>query len=167
MLRIGACLFLEICFERVGGQGADDPAFQVGGELALDVFGGFQAVGGQEQACARAGEPWDAVGLQLAVGGGNGGVVLQDDILHVVAQGLQGGVAGVGRAEAVAWEVGVLKDLGGGDVDVGADEDVVLFRDGDGLQLFANAAGEGGLSVDKEGDICAEWDGDLDELFLG
>ena len=167
MLRIGACLFLEICFERVGGQGADDPAFQVGGELALDVFGGFQAVGGQEQACARAGEPWDAVGLQLAVGGGNGGVVLQDDILHVVAQGLQGGVAGVGRAGAVAGEVGVLEDLGGGDVGVGVDEDVVLLGDGDGLQLFADAACEGGLSVDEKGDICTEGGGDGYQLLLG
>ena len=105
--------------------------------------------------------------MQLAVGGGYGGVVLQDDILHVVAQGLQDGVAGVGGAGAVAWEVGVLKDLGGGNVDVGADEDVVLLGNGDGLQLFADAAGEGGLPVDKEGDICAEWGGDLDELFLG
>ena len=166
MLRVGACLFLEICFERVGGQGADGPAFQIGGELASDVFGGFQAVGGQEQACARAGEPWGAVGLQLAVGGGNGGVVLQDDILHVVAQGLQGGVAGVGRAGAVAWEVGVLKDLGGGDVDVRADEDVVLLGNGDGLQLFADAACEGGLSVDEEGDVCAEGGGDGYQLFL-
>ena len=50
MLRVGACLFLELCFERVGGQGADCPAFQVGGELALDGLGGGEGVGGQEEA---------------------------------------------------------------------------------------------------------------------
>ncbi len=105
------------------------------------------------------------MGLELVVGGGNGGVVLQDDVLHVVAQGLQGGVAGVGSAGAVAGEIGVLKDLRGGDVGVGVDEDVVLFGDADGLQLLADAACEGGLPVNKKGNVGAEWGGDLDELF--
>ena len=60
----------------------------------------------------------------------------------------------------------MLKDLGGGDVGVGVDEDVVLLGDGDGLQLFADAACEGGLSVDEEGDVCAEGGGDGYQLFL-
>ena len=59
----------------------------------------------------------------------------------------------------------MLKDLGGRDVDVGADEDVVLLGDGDGLQLLTDAACEGGLPVNKKGNVGAEWGGDLDELF--
>ena len=59
----------------------------------------------------------------------------------------------------------MLEDLGGGDVGVGADENVVLFGDLDGLQLFADAACEGGLPVNKKGNVSAEWGSDLDELF--
>ena len=59
----------------------------------------------------------------------------------------------------------MLEDLGGGDVGVGADENVVLFGDLDGLQLFADAACEGGLPVNKKGNVGAEWGGDLDELL--